>query len=115
VQAHEGKPDTPAGSCAYKGDIDTSGNPPPSGLDELEHKGAAVDYFDPYCPKAKRPGGTKNSIELTPEVLAAYDAVIVTSAHKKGVDYSLVEKYAPLVLDTKNVYGGKERENIVLL
>ena len=101
---------------AYKGDIDDLRESPALKVwDELEHKGAAVDYFDPYCPKAKRPGGTRKSIELTPEALAAYDAVIVTTAHKKGVDYSLVEKYASLVLDTKNVYGGKERENIVLL
>ena len=101
---------------AYKGDIDDLRESPALKVwDELEHKGAAVDYFDPYCPKAKRPGGMRKSIELTPEALAAYDAVIVTTAHKKGVDYSLVEKYASLVLDTKNVYGGKERENIVLL
>jgi nucleotide sugar dehydrogenase len=101
---------------AYKGDIDDLRESPALKVwDELERKGAAVDYFDPYCPKAKRPGGTKNSIELTPEALGAYDAVIVTTAHKKGVDYSLVEKHASLVLDTKNVYGGKGRENIVLL
>ncbi len=101
---------------AYKGDIDDLRESPALKVwDELEHKGAAVDYFDPYCPKAKRPGGMRKSIELTPEALAAYDAVIVTTAHKKGVDYSLVEKYASLVLDTKNVYGGKGRENIVLL
>jgi hypothetical protein len=31
------------------------------------------------------------------------------------VDYSLVEKHASLVLDTKNVYGGKGRETVVLL
>ena len=101
---------------AYKGDIDDLRESPALKVwDELEHKGAAVDYFDPYCPKAKRPGGMRKSIELTPEALAAYDAVIVTTAHKKGVDYSLVEKYASLVLDTKNEYGGKGRENIVLL
>ncbi len=41
--------------------------------------------------------------------------MIVTTAHKKGVDYSLVEKNAPLVLDAKNVYGGKGRETVVLL
>jgi len=101
---------------AYKGDIDDLRESPALKVwDELECKGAAVDYFDPYCPRAKRPGGTKKSIELTPDALELYDAVIVTTAHKKEVDYSMVEKYAPLVLDTKNVYGGKERENIVLL
>ena len=101
---------------AYKGDIDDLRESPALKVwDELERKGAAVDYFDPYCPKAKRPGGTRKSIELTPEALAAYDAVIVTTAHKKGVDYSLVENHASLVLDTKNVYGGKGRETVVLL
>lgn len=101
---------------AYKGDIDDLRESPALKVwDELEHKGAAVDYFDPYCPRAKRPGGTKHSIELTPEALAVYDAVIVTTAHKKGVDYSMVEKYAPLVLDTKNVYGGKGKGSIIQL
>ncbi|GAB1400779.1 nucleotide sugar dehydrogenase [Aminivibrio sp.] len=101
---------------AYKGDIDDLRESPALKVwDELERKGAAVDFFDPYCPKAKRPGGTKESISLTGEAIKQYDGVIITSAHKRGVDYNLVAKNAQLVLDTKNVYYGEKRENIALL
>ena len=83
--------------------------------DELERKGAAVDFFDPYCPTAKRPGGTKESISLTREAIKQYDAVIITSAHKRGVDYDLVAANAALILDTKNIFNYQKDGNIVLL
>ncbi|MGI6783470.1 MAG: nucleotide sugar dehydrogenase [Aminivibrio sp.] len=101
---------------AYKGDIDDLRESPALKVwDELERKGAAVQYFDPYCPTVKRGGSKISSIELTREKLAALDAVIVTTAHKKGVDYAMVADNAPLILDTKNVFGGKAKENIFQL
>ena len=101
---------------AYKGDIDDLRESPALKVwDELESKGATVDYFDPYCPTAKRPEGAKKSIELTAATVPSYDGVIVTTAHKKGVDYDLVAGHATLILDTKNVYAGFRGENVVLL
>ena len=101
---------------AYKGDIDDLRESPALKVwDELERKGAAVDYFDPYCPEARRPGGVRKSAVLTAASLKGYDAVIVTTAHKKGVDYGLVAEHVPVILDTKNVYEGRGGEHIVLL
>jgi len=101
---------------AYKGDIDDLRESPALKVwDELERKGALVDYSDPYCPVAKRPEGKKASLALDDKMLRVYDAVVVATAHKKGVDYDLVAQNAQLVLDTKNVYGGEKRPNIILL
>ncbi len=101
---------------AYKGDIDDLRESPALKVwDELERKGALVDYSDPYCPVAKRPEGKKTSLALDGNMLRAYDAIVVATAHKKGVDYDLVARNAQLVLDTKNVYGGVRRDNVVPL
>ena len=101
---------------AYKGDIDDLRESPALKVwDELERKGALVDYSDSYCPVAKRPEGKKTSLTLDGNMLRAYDAIVVATAHKKGVDYDLVAQNAQLVLDTKNVYGGVKRDNVVLL
>jgi len=101
---------------AYKGDIDDLRESPALKVwDELERKGALVDYSDPYCPVAKRPEGKKNSLALDENMLRVYDAIVVATAHKKGVDYDLVARNAQLVLDTKNVYGGVRRDNVVPL
>lgn len=101
---------------AYKGDIDDLRESPALKVwDELERKGAAVRYFDPYCPTVKRGGSKTTSIDLTQENLAAFDAAIVATAHKKGVDYDLVAAHIPLILDTKNVFDGEKFKNVVLL
>lgn len=101
---------------AYKGDVDDLRESPALKVwDELERKGALVDYFDPYCPETRRPDGVLKSAALTASSLKQYDAAIVTTAHKKGVDYGLVAECLPVILDTKNVYGDKGGENIVLL
>lgn len=101
---------------AYKGDIDDLRESPALKVwDELERKGATVQYFDPYCPTVKRGGSKISSIDLTQENLAAFDAAIVATAHKKGVDYDLVAAHIPLILDTKNVFEGEKQDNIVLL
>ena len=101
---------------AYKGDIDDLRESPALKVwDELERKGTVVDYSDPYCPVAPRSGGRRTSLALDEAMLRGYDAVVVTTAHRRGVDYDLVARNARLILDTKNVYAGEKRENLVLL
>ncbi len=101
---------------AYKGDIeDLRESPALKVWDELERKGALVEYSDPYCPETKRPESAVRSVALDAERLKRYDAVLVATAHKKGVDYALVAEHAALVLDTKNVFGGKGGRNVVPL
>jgi len=89
---------------AYKGDIDDVRESPALKVwDHLEAKGADVVYFDPYCRSVKRKGKIYESCTLNEALLKSSDALVVTTAHTKGVDYSLVLEASPLILDTKNV------------
>jgi UDP-N-acetyl-D-glucosamine dehydrogenase len=45
------------------------------------------------------------SVSLTPETLAACDAVLIVTDHT-CVDYGLVVQHAPLVVDTRNATKG---------
>jgi UDP-N-acetyl-D-glucosamine dehydrogenase len=45
------------------------------------------------------------SVELTGELLRAQDAVLIVTDHA-AVDYDLVLREAPLVVDTRGVYRG---------
>ena len=101
---------------AYKGDIeDLRESPALRVWNKLEAKGAEVLYHDPYCPIVKRQGINVPSVALEPEFLKSCDAVVITTAHKKNVDYDIVRRHAPLVFDTKNVMGGTRSPNVIQL
>lgn len=102
---------------AYKQDIDDYRESPAiKVVDELEKVGACVEYYDPWVSKYKENGVTKESIPaLTPEVVASYDLVMVTTAHS-NVDYEMVQKNAIVIFDTKNVMKNIQcRDNIEVL
>lgn len=89
---------------AYKGDVDDVRESP--GLkvwNQLEAKGAEVIYHDPYCRRIKRKGQIYHSHPLDKELIKDADAVVITTAHTKSVDYKMVVDSASIVLDTKNV------------
>ena len=48
----------------------------------------------------------RRSVDLTPETVASYDAVLVSTDHD-GVDYAMVAAKARLILDTRNVIARK--------
>ncbi|HOI82356.1 MAG TPA: nucleotide sugar dehydrogenase [Synergistales bacterium] len=101
---------------AYKGDIeDLRESPALRVWNKLEKKGAEVLYHDPYCPIVKRKGLHTPSVALEPGFLKGCDAVVITTAHTRNVDYDLVRQHAPLIFDTKNVIKGDPSPNIVLL
>jgi UDP-N-acetyl-D-glucosamine dehydrogenase len=96
---------------AYKRDVaDPRESPAFEILDQLLHLGAEVSYHDPHVPEAP-PMRTwpdlppMRSVELTPEVVAAQDAVVVVTDHR-AVDYGMVAEHAALVVDTRRVLGG---------
>ncbi len=102
---------------AYKKDID---DPRESPAFEVIHAllrlGAVVAYHDPHVPRAPRMRSWPDlpaltSLPLTPEVLAEHDAAIVVTDHS-AVDYELVARHAPLVIDTRGVYRAP-RPNVV--
>jgi len=88
----------------YKGDIDDMRESPALKVwDQLENKGAQVIYHDPYCEAVNRKGQLYHSCSLNKELLKSMDAILITTAHTKGVDYQMVLEHASLVLDTKNI------------
>ncbi len=90
---------------AYKPDVgDTRESPSYEIIEELRELGAEVDYSDPFVPVAypvrKHELGME-SVELTPENVARYDAVLVVTDHR-AFDYALVAEHARLVIDTRD-------------
>ena len=103
---------------SYKNDIDDYRESPAIRvMKELRKVGAEVEYYDPWVPEFKNMyGQSGRSIpDLTPEIVAGYDLVMVTAAHH-NVDYEMVQKNAKAIFDTKNVMNAiTERGNIEVL
>lgn len=94
---------------AYKPDIaDPRESPAFEILSLLLHQGAEVSYHDPFIPKAPHMRTWPDlpafeSVPLDEATLAGQDAVLLITNHK-NVDYDLVARAAPLVIDTRGVY-----------
>jgi len=102
---------------AYKQDIDDYRESPAiKVIEEFEKVESNVEFYDPYISVYKHEGKTKEGLAtISPEVIAKYDIVVVTTAHTK-VDYGMVQKNAKVIFDTKNVMKNiKNRENIEVL
>lgn len=103
---------------SYKNDIDDYRESPAIRvLRELRRIGADVEYYDPWVPEfTNMYGQSGRSIpELIPDIVANADLVMVTAAHH-NVDYEMVQKYAKVIFDTKNVMVDfKNRDNIEVL
>ncbi|QQE80312.1 nucleotide sugar dehydrogenase [Alicyclobacillus sp. SO9] len=82
---------------------------------QLIERGVDVDYFDPFVPEIVVPKARLQSVVLSPDAIAGYDAVAVLTAHS-AVDYSLLQSRAKVILDTQNTFrAGDRRENVVKL
>lgn len=103
---------------SYKNDIDDCRESPAIRvMKELRKVGADVEYYDPWVPEFENMYGQsgKSIAELTPEVVAVYDLIMVTAAHH-NVDYDMVQKNAKAIFDTKNVMSKvMDRDNIEVL
>jgi UDP-N-acetyl-D-glucosamine dehydrogenase len=90
---------------AYKPDIDDTRESPSFELIRLLHDlGAAVDYSDPHVPQrlpARKHDCAMLSVPLTPESIAQYDAVLISTAHR-AFDYAMIARHAGLVIDSRN-------------
>ena len=101
---------------AYKRDLDDDRESPAYKLMELlQRKRAEFTYHDPYVPvlqRSRRYDFGLCSEPLTPERLAAADAVLIATDHS-GVDYDSVVRHARLIVDTRNatrdVRSGREK------
>ena len=90
---------------AYKRNIDdTRESPALKLISKLRKLGARVHYHDPYVPVLNSGPGFPHSMESVPldeEAVANSDLVLIVTDHS-DVDYSMVARYAPLVVDTRN-------------
>lgn len=102
---------------AYKQDIDDYRESPAIHvIDELRKVGAEVDFYDPWIAEYRENGKVEKGLkEITPEIVESYDLVMITAAHT-NVDYEMVQRYAKVVFDTKNVTKNlTDKENIEIL
>jgi UDP-N-acetyl-D-glucosamine dehydrogenase len=98
----------------YKQDVnDVRESPALIVLERLWADGAKVEYHDPFVPSLELAGRRFGSKALTPERLAAQDAVVVLTAHS-SVDFAEVVRHSPLVFDTRGVTRGRH-PNVVRL
>jgi UDP-N-acetyl-D-glucosamine dehydrogenase len=98
---------------AFKRDIDDARNSPAERIIELLlSRGAQVSYSDPYVPRFRvgrdvffQEERWLEGVELSDEVLAAADCVLIVAGHRV-VDYARVVHHARLVVDTVNATAG---------
>ena len=97
---------------AYKKDIDDPRESPAFEIiDLLLELGADLSYHDPHIPTAPKMRTwpdlpVLHSVPLTAETLAATDAVVIVTDHS-DVDYELIAEHAPLIVDTRGIYRGR--------
>ncbi|MEO9624185.1 MAG: nucleotide sugar dehydrogenase [Qipengyuania citrea] len=92
---------------AYKRDVDDMRESPSVFvMEHLRDRGVIVEYSDPNVPKFPRMREHRfdlSSVELTPEALSSYDAVILLTDHS-AFDYSQILEHANLIIDTRGKY-----------
>lgn len=104
---------------AYKKNVeDTRESPSFVLIEELEKRGATVDFYDPFVPviphmrEHASMAGRKSQV-FDPAHFSTYDAVLVCTDHD-GVDYNAVAQSCDLVVDTRNAMVGSDSDSVVL-
>lgn len=94
---------------AYKKNIDDMRESPSAELIRiLQGKGAIVCYSDPYVPvfpKMRRHYYDLQSRDITPEILAEMDCVLLATDHD-AFDYEMIQKNSQLIIDCRGRYRG---------
>jgi len=100
---------------AYKKNVDDMRESPAVVLMEmLRDRGAKVEYSDPWVPvfpKMREHTFDLSSVELSAEVVASYDLVLLATNHD-AFDYEMLKASARLIVDTRGVYQ-EQASNIV--
>jgi len=90
---------------AYKPDVDdTRESPSFEIIDLLRERGADVSYSDPHVPftvPVRKHDLKMQSVDLTPEAIASFDAVVISTNHS-AFDYGLLAEHAQLIVDTRD-------------
>jgi UDP-N-acetyl-D-glucosamine dehydrogenase len=101
---------------AYKADVDDERESPSYVLMEmLKHRGAHVDYYDPYVPVIKPTrehahwAGTK-SVAWDRKTVENYDLVLISTKHS-SVNYQELAQWSRCIVDTRNAMSGIKTES----
>jgi len=87
---------------AYKPEVhDTRESPSFEVMRQLINRGGEVTYADPWVPHVTLDGERREAVELTQQVVAHADCVVLLTAHRAFVDTPLWE-HAKIVVDTRN-------------
>lgn len=76
-------------------------------MEKIRKLGAQLDYSDTYVPKfpkMREHSFDLASIDLTPETIKSYDAIVLTTDHD-NVDYDMVLANANLLIDSRGKYA----------
>lgn len=100
---------------AYKKNIDDMRESPALEIIKLiRERGGVTAYSDPHIPEFHGHGiydFAMDSVALTPEAIAQYDAVLLATDHDR-FDYELIADNARLMVDSRGRYR-KEMENLI--
>jgi UDP-N-acetyl-D-glucosamine dehydrogenase len=92
---------------AYKKNVDDMRESPAVEVMELlRESGAEIAYSDPHVPRFPKMREHKFdlcSVELGPEILESYDAVVLTTDHEK-FDYEMILDHATIIIDSRGVF-----------
>ena len=92
---------------AYKKNVDDMRESPAVHvMERLRDAGALLEYADPHVPVfpiMREHHFTLSSVDLNPETIASYDAVVVLTDHD-AFDYALIARHAKLIIDSRGKY-----------
>ena len=100
---------------AYKKNVDDMRESPAVKLMELlSQKGAKIEYSDPFIPvfpAIRKYYFDLSSVKLTSNNIAKYDLLLLVTNHD-NFDYSLIQKHAKIIIDTRGAYS-KYYKNVI--
>ena len=100
---------------AYKRDVDDMRESPSVFvMEQLRDWGAEVAYSDPLVPvfpKMRKHDFDLASVEVSPDMLAGFDAVILLTDHS-DFNYEMILQHSQLLLDTRGKYRSRHADNL---
>jgi UDP-N-acetyl-D-glucosamine dehydrogenase len=100
---------------AYKKDVGDLRDSPAFDVARLfAERGTVIAYHDPFVPSAELNGIRYRSTPLTASALRRSDAVVLLTNHS-SVNYGFILRHAPVIVDTRNQYGGVHSRRVVKL
>jgi UDP-N-acetyl-D-glucosamine dehydrogenase len=92
---------------AYKKNVDdVRESPSVEVMELLRERGALLSYHDPHVPvfpRMRRRHFDLRSVDLTPEVLAEADAVVLLTDHA-AFNHAFIARHARLIIDTRGAF-----------